>query len=178
MNPMKSDIDIRYFSDTDTLSLWNGVPASEAGDIIAVGELIYDANARGDAPADIIADYDADGKVVGFTIEHAAELLLRPLAKHGGASDAFVVNGMFAGYGYTLSLAGGALTLRNHSADIARSDEVGVYDGGRFTARLTAHYDAAGDAAGFTLTHAADALLPLLIPNALHTVAAPEPRGV
>ena len=170
-------LDIRYFSDTDTLSLWNGVPASEAGDLIAVGELIYDTNARGDAPADVIADYDADGKVVGFTIEHAAELLLRPLAKHGGASDAFEVNGMFAGYGYTLSLTGGALTLRNHSADIARSNEVGVYDGGRFTARLTAHYDTHA-AAGFTLTRAADALLPLLTPNALHIAAATEPRGV
>lgn len=175
MNSMQ--LDIRYFSDTDTLSLWNGVPASEAGDLIAVGELIYDTATRVDAPADVIADYDADGKVVGFTIEHAAELLLRPLAKHGGASDAFVVNGMFAGYGYTLSLTGGALTLRNHSADIARSDEVGVYDGKRFTARLTAHYDAAGDAAGFTLTRAADALLPLLTANALHIAAAPNPRG-
>lgn len=170
-------LDISYFDDTDTLSLWNGVPASEAGDLIAVGELIYDANARGDAPADITADYDADGKVVGFTIEHAAELL-RPLAKHGGASDAFVVNGMYAGYGYTLSLAGGALTLRNHSADIARSDEVGVYADERFTARLTAHYDADGDAAGFTLTRATDALLPLLTPNALHIAAVPNPRGV
>ena len=176
MNSMQ--LDIRYFSATDTLSLWNGVPASEAGDLIAVGELIYDADARGDAPADIIADYDADGKVVGFTIEHAAELLLRPLAKHGGASDAFVVNGMFAGYEYTLSLAGGALTLRNHTGDIARSDEVGVYDGGRFTARLTAHYDTHGDAAGFTLSRAADALLPLLTPSTLHIAAIPNPRGV
>lgn len=171
-------LDIRYFSDTGTLSLWNGAPASEAGDLIAVGELIYDTNARGDAPADVIADYDADGKVVGFTIERSAELLLRPLAKHGGASDAFAVNGMFAGYGYTLSLAGGALTLRNHSADIARSDEVGVYTGDSFTARLTAHYAADGDAAGFTLTRAADALLPLLAPNVLHATAAAQPRGV
>ena len=172
------NLDISYFDDTDTLSLWNGAPASEAGDLIAVGELIYDTNARGDAPADVIADYDADGKVVGFTIEHAVELLLRPLAKHGGASDAFAVNGMFAGYGYTLSLSGGALTLRNHSADIARSDEVGVYADERFTARLTAHYAADGDAAGFTLTRAADALLPLLAPNALHATAAARPRGV
>lgn len=171
-------LDIRYFDDTDTLSLWNGAPASEAGDLIAVGELIYDAAAHGDAPADVIADYDADGKVVGFTIERSAELLLRPLVKHGGASDAFVVNGTFAGYGYTLSLSGGALTLRNHSADIARSDDVGVYADERFTARLTAHYDADGDAAGFTLTRAADALLPLLTPNALHTTAAARPRGV
>ena len=89
-----------------------------------------------------------------------------------------LVNGMFAGYGYTLSISGEALTLRNHSADIARSDEVGVYVGGRFTARLTAHYAADGDAAGFTLTRAADALLPFLTPNALHIAAAPNPRGV
>ena len=171
-------LDISYFSDTDTLSIWNGVSASEAGDLIAVGELIYDASTRADVSADIIADYDAAGKVVGFTIEHAAELLLRPLAKHGGASDAFEVNGMFAGYGYTLSISGGALTLRNHSADIARSDEVGVYADERFTARLTAHYDADGDAAGFTLTRAADALLPLLTANALHAAAVPNPRGV
>ena len=53
-----------------------------------------------------------------------------------------------------------------------------MYDGERFTARLTAHYDAHGDAAGFTLSRAADALLPLLTANALHTAAAPEPRGV
>lgn len=53
-----------------------------------------------------------------------------------------------------------------------------MYTDERFTARLTAHYDAHGDAAGFTLSRAADALLPLLTLNALHIAAAPEPRGI
>ena len=55
---------IAYCQDTDTLSLWNGEPASEGGDV---------AENR-------IADYDADGDAVGFTLEHVAELLLPILA--------------------------------------------------------------------------------------------------
>ena len=51
---------IAYYSDTDTLSLWNGEPASEADDVAE----------------NLIVDYDAAGDAVGFTLDHAAELLL------------------------------------------------------------------------------------------------------
>ena len=57
-------LEIAYFSDTDTLSLWNGKPASEAGDVTG----------------NLIADYDAEGKVVGFTLEHAGKMLLKLLS--------------------------------------------------------------------------------------------------
>ena len=153
-------LDIRYFDDTDTLSLWNGRPASEGGDLIATGALIVDDDADSVVTGDIIADYDADGKVVGFTIEHAAELLLRPLIRKGGASEYLEVDGMYAGYRYTLSLNNGTLTL-NSDREQVRSDEVAEH--------LTAHYDSDGDAAGFTLERAAELLLPLLITTALHT---------
>ena len=48
-----------YDPETDTLSLWNGSPACEAGE---VGE-------------GLTADYDADGEVVGITLDGAAKLL-------------------------------------------------------------------------------------------------------
>lgn len=51
---------ISYYGDTDTLSLWNGEPASAADDVAD----------------NLIVDYDAAGDAVGFTIDHAAELLL------------------------------------------------------------------------------------------------------
>ena len=50
---------ISYFESTDTLSLWNGQPASEA-------ESVDDY---------LIVDFAADGSVVGITLDHAAELL-------------------------------------------------------------------------------------------------------
>ena len=64
---------ISYYGDTDTLSLWNGEPASAADDVAD----------------NLIVDYDAAGDAVGFTLDHAAELLLpilsaaRPDAKEG-----------------------------------------------------------------------------------------------
>lgn len=64
---------IAYYGDTDTLSLWNGAPASAADDVAD----------------NLIVDYDAAGDAVGFTLDHAAELLLplltaaRPAAKEG-----------------------------------------------------------------------------------------------
>ena len=146
-------LDIRYFHDTDTLSLWNGRPASEGGDLIATGELIS-SNGEGNAvTVDIIADYDADGRVVGFTIEHAAELLLHPLARKGGTTDHLEVRGVYAGYRYTLSMNNGTLTMSSDRVKV-RSDEVAEH--------LTAHYDADGDATGFTLKRAAELLLPHL----------------
>ena len=48
-----------YDPETDTLSLWNGRPACEGGE---VGE-------------GLTADYDADGDVVGVTLDGAAKLL-------------------------------------------------------------------------------------------------------
>ena len=48
-----------YDKDTDILSLWNGRPASEADDVAE----------------HLVADFDDDGEVVGFTLEHASELL-------------------------------------------------------------------------------------------------------
>jgi uncharacterized protein YuzE len=53
------NLKIHYDAETDTLSLWNGNPASEADDVAD----------------NLIADFDDDGEVVGFTLEHAAELL-------------------------------------------------------------------------------------------------------
>ncbi len=50
---------IYYDSETDTLSLWNGHPASEADDVAEY----------------LVADFNGEGEVVGFTLEHAAELL-------------------------------------------------------------------------------------------------------
>ena len=64
---------ISYYSDTDTLSFWNGEPASAAEDVAD----------------NLIVDYDAAGDAVGFTLDHAAELLLpilsaaRPAAQDG-----------------------------------------------------------------------------------------------
>ena len=66
---------ISYYGDTDTLSLWNGEPASAADDVAE----------------NLIVDYDAAGDAVGFTLDHAAELLLplltaaRPDSKEGQA---------------------------------------------------------------------------------------------
>jgi len=146
-------LDIRYFSDTDTLSLWNGRPASEGGDLIATGALSVDDDSDSVVTGDVIADYDSDGRVVGFTIEHASELLLRPLARKGGQSDHLEVKGIYAGYGYTLSMNNGTLSLCSDRERV-RSGEVAKY--------LTVHYDADGDAAGFTLERAAALLLPHL----------------
>lgn len=144
---------IAYFAETDTLSLWNGTPASEAGDLIASGALDVNSDTEGAVTVDIIADYDSAGRVVGFTIEHAAELLLHPLMRRGGASQHLEIEGMYAGYRYTLSMNNGTLTLSS-DRDKVRFSEVAEH--------LTAHYDADGDAAGFTLKHAAELLLPHL----------------
>ena len=59
---------IYYDKDTDTLSIWNGIPASEAEDVAE----------------HLVADFNDEGEVVGFTLEHAADLLRTPLL--GGRS--------------------------------------------------------------------------------------------
>ena len=63
---------ISYYSDTDTLSLWNGAPASAADDVAE----------------NLIVDYDAAGEAVGFTLDHAAELLLPLLTAARAAGKA------------------------------------------------------------------------------------------
>ena len=52
-------LDIYYDRETDTLSLWNVRPASEGTDVAE----------------NLIAEFDDEGEVVGFTLDHAAELL-------------------------------------------------------------------------------------------------------
>jgi uncharacterized protein YuzE len=50
---------VYYDPETDTLSLWNGRPACEGGE---VGE-------------GLTADFDTEGEVVGITLDGAAKLL-------------------------------------------------------------------------------------------------------
>ncbi len=52
-------LNVYYDSETDTLSLWNGKPASEGADVAE----------------NLTADFDAEGEVVGFTLEHVSEVL-------------------------------------------------------------------------------------------------------
>ncbi len=69
-------LDIYYDSETDTLSLWNGRPASEGADVAE----------------NLIAEFDDEGEVVGFTIDHAAELLNSVLPKISDQSPPVVSN--------------------------------------------------------------------------------------
>ena len=59
VNGTTMKLDVYYDGETDTLSLWNGKPASAGADVAE----------------NLTADLDADGEVVGFTLEHAAEML-------------------------------------------------------------------------------------------------------
>ena len=52
-------LNVYYDSETDTLSLWNGKPASEGADVAE----------------NLTVDFDAEGEVVGFTLERASEML-------------------------------------------------------------------------------------------------------
>ena len=61
---MKTKLDIFYCKETDTLDIGSGRPAGYGEDI----------------SEDLIVNSNAQGEVVGFTLEHAAELLL-PLLK-------------------------------------------------------------------------------------------------
>ncbi len=64
-------LNIYYDAETDTLSLWNGVPASEGEDV----------------SEHLVADFNDDGDVVGFTLEHAGEVLKTDLSVLGRLSD-------------------------------------------------------------------------------------------
>ena len=68
-NAMK--LKIHYDSETDTLSLWNGHPASEADDVAEY----------------LVADFNGEGEVVGFTLEHASELLGPAISRLPTPSD-------------------------------------------------------------------------------------------
>ena len=63
-------LNIYYDAETDTLSLWNGVPASEGEDVAE----------------HLVADFDNDGNVVGFTLEHAGKVLKTDLLELGRLS--------------------------------------------------------------------------------------------
>lgn len=58
-------LNVYYDRETDTLSLWNGRPASEGADVAD----------------NLTADFDAEGEVVGFTLEHAVDVLGSVLAE-------------------------------------------------------------------------------------------------
>ena len=53
------ELKIHYDAASDTLSLWNGIPAG-------YGEMVS---------KDLTAESNADGEVVGITLERAAEML-------------------------------------------------------------------------------------------------------
>ena len=53
------NLEIYYDSESDTLSLWNGKPASSGADVAE----------------NLTVDLDAEGEAVGFTLEHASEIL-------------------------------------------------------------------------------------------------------
>ena len=63
-------LEIYYDSETDTLSLWNGQPADDGADVAE----------------NLTVDFNGEGEVVGFTLEHAAELLTQFLTS---SFDAF-----------------------------------------------------------------------------------------
>ena len=52
-------LNVYYDSETDTLSLWNGQPASAGADVAE----------------NLTVDLDAEGEAVGFTLDHASEIL-------------------------------------------------------------------------------------------------------
>ena len=52
-------LDIYYDGETDILSFWNGRPGNEGANVAE----------------NLIVDFGRDGEVIGFTLDHAAELL-------------------------------------------------------------------------------------------------------
>ena len=65
------NLQISYFKDTDTLSIWNGEPASEADDVAK----------------NLLIDLNASGSPVGLTLEHAAKLCLPELLGVGASQE-------------------------------------------------------------------------------------------
>ena len=63
---------IYYDRETDTLSLWNGQPGDDGADVAE----------------NLTVDFDSEGEVAGFTLEHAAELLESVVfSPHAGSSS-------------------------------------------------------------------------------------------
>ena len=58
-------LDVYYDGETDTLSLWNGKPASGGADVAE----------------NLTVDLDEEGEAVGFTLEHASEVLKEIVAR-------------------------------------------------------------------------------------------------
>ncbi|MDE2822268.1 MAG: DUF2283 domain-containing protein [Chloroflexota bacterium] len=56
-------LEIYYDRETDTLSLWNGRPGNDGADVAE----------------NLTVDFDSEGEVSGFTLEHAGELLKQVL---------------------------------------------------------------------------------------------------
>ena len=63
-------LDVYYDAETDTLSLWNGRPAVSGADVAE----------------NLTVDLDEDGEAVGFTLEHASEIL-KPVVAHRTPDD-------------------------------------------------------------------------------------------
>ena len=70
---------ILYDKESDTLSLWNGLPAGY-GESVAQ-HLTAELNAAS------VAEGGEGGEVVGITLEHAAELLLPILCKEHSSNN-------------------------------------------------------------------------------------------
>ena len=63
---MKNKLDVFYCKETDTLDIGSGHPAGYGADI----------------SENLIVNSNAEGEVVGFTLEHAAEMLLPYLKQY------------------------------------------------------------------------------------------------
>ena len=58
-------LNVYYDGETDTLSLWNGRPAVSGADVAE----------------NLTVDLDEEGEAVGFTLEHASEILKAVVAR-------------------------------------------------------------------------------------------------
>ena len=68
---MGTAVKLSIYYDPETLSLWNGQPADEGADVAE----------------SLTVDLSADGNVVGFTLEHASQLLESVLAGDRSLDD-------------------------------------------------------------------------------------------
>ena len=140
---MKLQID--YDDRTDTLSLWNGIPASEGYDVAE----------------NMIADVQADGSAVGITLERARKLL-KPYLSSGLYSfdpnqSGSMLNdsalGVTASYDLKIDYkpVSDVLNLGNDE-EVSKSQPVGDY--------MVANFNRDGDVVGITIESASELLLP------------------
>ena len=140
---MKLQID--YDNQTDTLSLWNGIPASEGYDIAE----------------NMIADVQVDGSAVGITLERARELL-KPYLSIGSYAfnpdqSGSMLNdsalGVIASYDLKIDYEPMSDVLNLGSDEEAiKSQPVGDY--------MVANFNRDGDVIGITLENAGELLGP------------------